>query len=70
MASPGIGRGLAAILPASLAGEEIGDLCELRTDLIKPNPNQPRKRFDAESLSDVYGPQPMLEMLQTTGFPE
>jgi hypothetical protein len=26
--------------------------------------------FDAESLSDVYGPQPMLEMLQTTGFPE
>ncbi|HEX3242695.1 MAG TPA: ParB/RepB/Spo0J family partition protein [Solirubrobacterales bacterium] len=53
MASPGIGRGLAAILPASPAGEEIGDLCELRTDLIKPNPNQPRKRFDAESLSGL-----------------
>jgi ParB family chromosome partitioning protein len=53
VASPGIGRGLAAILPASPAGEEIGDLRELRIDLIKPNPNQPRKRFDAESLSGL-----------------
>ncbi len=52
MASPGIGRGLAAILPEA-SGEDVGDLRELRTDLIKPNPNQPRKRFDAESLSGL-----------------
>ena len=52
MASPGIGRGLAAILPEA-SGEDVGDLRELRIDLIKPNPNQPRKRFDAESLSGL-----------------
>ena len=52
MASPGIGRGLAAILPEA-SGEDVGELHELRVDLIKPNPNQPRKRFDAESLSGL-----------------
>jgi ParB family chromosome partitioning protein len=52
VSSPGIGRGLAAILPEA-SGEDIGDLRELRTDLIKPNPNQPRKRFDPESLSGL-----------------
>jgi ParB family chromosome partitioning protein len=52
VASPGIGRGLAAILPEA-SGDDVGDLCELRIDLIKPNPNQPRKRFDAESLSGL-----------------
>ena len=52
MASPGIGRGLAAILPEA-SGEDVGELQELRVDLIKPNPNQPRKRFDAESLSGL-----------------
>ena len=52
MASRGIGRGLAAILPEA-SGDEVGDLCELRIDLIKPNPNQPRKRFDAESLGGL-----------------
>lgn len=44
----GIGRGLAAILPEGPGGE--GDLRELPTDLIKPNPNQPRRRFDPESM--------------------
>ncbi len=52
MASPGIGRGLAAILPEA-AADDVGELQELRVDLIKPNPNQPRKRFDAESLSGL-----------------
>jgi ParB family chromosome partitioning protein len=52
VASPGIGRGLAAILPEA-STDDVGDLVELRIDLIKPNPNQPRKRFDAESLSGL-----------------
>jgi ParB family transcriptional regulator, chromosome partitioning protein len=52
VASPGIGRGLAAILPEASA-EDVGELHELRVDLIKPNPNQPRKRFDADSLSGL-----------------
>jgi len=44
----GIGRGLDAILPqrAELAEE----LRELPVELIKPNPSQPRRRFDEESM--------------------
>jgi ParB family chromosome partitioning protein len=46
----GIGRGLAAILPESVAGDA-GELRELPVELVKPNPSQPRTRFDAEALS-------------------
>jgi ParB family transcriptional regulator, chromosome partitioning protein len=46
---PGIGRGLAAILPETIAGDT-GDLRELPVGLIKPNPNQPRTNFDPEAL--------------------
>jgi ParB family chromosome partitioning protein len=45
-----MGRGLAAILPQ--AGE-IGEpyFREVPINLVLPNPDQPRKRFDAESIS-------------------
>ncbi len=46
----GIGRGLAAILPESAAGDA-GDLRELPVELIKPNPDQPRTQFDPTALS-------------------
>ncbi|HVY96919.1 MAG TPA: ParB/RepB/Spo0J family partition protein [Solirubrobacterales bacterium] len=46
----GIGRGLAAILPESSA-DGAGELRELPVDLIKPNPGQPRTKFDADALS-------------------
>jgi ParB family transcriptional regulator, chromosome partitioning protein len=53
----GIGRGLEAILsvsPASAtAGEE--ELRELPLELISPNPRQPRKRFDEETLAALAG---------------
>jgi ParB family transcriptional regulator, chromosome partitioning protein len=49
----GMGRGLAAILPESGAGEDVGDLRELPVGLIKPNPKQPRTRFDAEALAGL-----------------
>jgi ParB family chromosome partitioning protein len=43
-----MGRGLAAILPVE---EEAGaELLELPVELIRPNPNQPRARFDPEAL--------------------
>jgi ParB family transcriptional regulator, chromosome partitioning protein len=45
----GIGRGLAAILPESTAAA--GELRELPVDLVKPNPSQPRTRFDGEALA-------------------
>ena len=44
----GMGRGLAAILPRSRAGE--AGLRELALDLIKPNPRQPRRDFDEDAL--------------------
>jgi ParB family chromosome partitioning protein len=46
----GIGRGLAAILPESEPGDA-GELRELPVELIKPNPDQPRTKFDPEALA-------------------
>lgn len=48
----GIGRGLAAILPETESGD-LGDLRELPVELIRPNPNQPRTRFDEGSLAGL-----------------
>ena len=44
----GMGRGLAAILPRE--EEADAELLELPVELIRPNPNQPRARFDPEAL--------------------
>ena len=46
----GIGRGLAAILP-EVEATDAGELRELPVSLIKPNPSQPRTKFDAEALA-------------------
>ena len=46
----GIGRGLSAILP-EVAESDAGELRELPVSLIKPNPGQPRTKFDPEALS-------------------
>ncbi len=48
----GLGSGLSAILPEADA-EHAGELRELPTELIKPNPNQPRTRIDPESLAGL-----------------
>ncbi len=60
-AKRGIGRGLAAILPETSAGDA-GELRELPVDLIKPNPGQPRTKFDAEALSAL------AESIETSGI--
>ncbi len=66
---PGMGRGLSAILSASGESPDAGDqeLRELPVDLIAPNPQQPRRRFDqaslealAESVRDTGVLQPVL----------
>jgi ParB family chromosome partitioning protein len=46
----GIGRGLSAILPET-ANTDAGELRELPVGLIKPNPGQPRTKFDPEALA-------------------
>jgi ParB family chromosome partitioning protein len=44
----GLGRGLGAILPEATGGQ---DMRELPIELVKPNPGQPRKRFEEEPLA-------------------
>src|SRR5436309_3036616 len=44
-----MGRGLAAILPSGRTGGESA-LRQIAVELIRPNPDQPRKAFDGESL--------------------
>jgi ParB family chromosome partitioning protein len=48
----GLGSGLAAILPEAVA-DGAGELRELPTELIKPNPNQPRTKIDPEALAGL-----------------
>ncbi len=66
---PGMGRGLSAILSASGESPDAADqeLRELPVELIAPNPQQPRRRFDqaslealAESVRDTGVLQPVL----------
>jgi ParB family chromosome partitioning protein len=46
-----MGRGLAAILPSkTTASESESALRQIPVDLIRPNPDQPRKEFNGESL--------------------
>lgn len=52
-AKRGMGRGLAAILPSG--GDAEVELRELPVALIKPNPQQPRTRFDPEALALLAG---------------
>ena len=49
--SRGMGRGLAAILPGGARQEGVeSGLRQIPVDLIRPNPDQPRKEFNGESL--------------------
>src|SRR4051794_9757133 len=46
-----MGRGLAAILSVSEAGDAEGaELRDVAVELVSPNPGQPRKRFDEDAL--------------------
>ena len=46
----GLGRGLSALIPG--AAEE-GGLLEIPISAVRPNPRQPRERFDEESLEHL-----------------
>ncbi len=48
-----MGRGLAAILAVSEDEDTADELRELPTDLIAPNPRQPRRRFDEAALAGL-----------------
>jgi ParB family chromosome partitioning protein len=48
-----MGRGLAAILPEAATAADVGELRELPVEAIRPNPKQPRTRFDPEALAGL-----------------
>lgn len=52
MAERGMGRGLAAILSVSAPqdGDAGAELRDLAVELLRPNPGQPRRSFDEQSL--------------------
>jgi ParB family chromosome partitioning protein len=54
---PGMGRGLSAILSVSTEAAKASaeELRELPIELISPNPRQPRRRFDQDSLESLAG---------------
>ncbi|HEY2333305.1 MAG TPA: ParB/RepB/Spo0J family partition protein, partial [Acidimicrobiales bacterium] len=47
----GLGKGLGALIPADAPGAtSTSELRDVPVGLVRPNPNQPRKHFDEESL--------------------
>lgn len=48
-----LGRGLSALIPEELIEEDFSKVEEIDINLIIPNPNQPRKVFEEESLNEL-----------------
>lgn len=53
MGKKALGRGLSALIPSEAALEAGERLLTLPVDEIRPNPNQPRERFDDASLAEL-----------------
>src|SRR5271166_4521413 len=53
MARRGLGRGLGALIPTEAVGEHTSALREVPIASIRPNPLQPRSRFDEEAMSSL-----------------
>ncbi|MGB4592861.1 MAG: ParB/RepB/Spo0J family partition protein [Coriobacteriia bacterium] len=64
MSKRGLGRGLSALIPG--AGQEFtgGEPQELATDLISPNPNQPRTVIDEEQINELADSLRKVGMMQ------
>ena len=50
---PGLGRGLGSLIPPSESDARDAVYREIPTTHIRPNPNQPRKSFDEETLASL-----------------
>lgn len=50
---PGLGRGLEALIPTDAESGDHPTYIEVPVDSIKPNPDQPRSRFDDETLNEL-----------------
>lgn len=50
---PGLGRGLEALIPTEPDAPDHPIYLDVPVDSIKPNPDQPRSRFDDETLNEL-----------------
>lgn len=48
-----LGKGLSALIPEDLEKEDIQRIEDIDTNLICPNPNQPRKAFEQDKLEEL-----------------
>ncbi|MDF2675738.1 MAG: ParB/RepB/Spo0J family partition protein [Bacillota bacterium] len=48
-----LGKGLSALIPEELEQEDIKKIEDIDTNLICPNPNQPRKVFEKDKLNEL-----------------
>ncbi len=61
MSTSSLGRGLSSLIPSKVIKEDVEarisgkheNILELKTENIKPNPHQPRKKFDRDMLEDL-----------------
>lgn len=49
----GLGRGLEVLIPKMIPDESEAEFLHIAIDKISPNPDQPRSRFDDESLAEL-----------------
>jgi len=65
MARKALGRGLDALIPGRAQETQSGPrLAEIAIDQIRPNPRQPRERFDDDALNAIAGSLAKHGMLQ------
>ncbi|MEX2294091.1 MAG: ParB/RepB/Spo0J family partition protein [Acidimicrobiales bacterium] len=60
----GLGRGLGALIPTDIGGEQGSALREVPVEAIAPNPHQPRNYFDEEALATLTASIAELGVLQ------
>ncbi len=60
----GLGRGLGALIPPEAGGAEQTSYREVPTSAIEANPNQPRRHFDEDTLSNLTASVRELGVLQ------
>ena len=60
--SHGLGRGLSALLPAAAPGQS--GLIRIGLGAVRPNPRQPRRSFDPETLAELAQSLRQVGMLQ------
>ena len=57
MAKYGLGKGLGALIPESSEeapqAKDSGGVRMVETSLVEPSPDQPRKRFDDQSIAEL-----------------